>query len=1016
MPGCAWLAVFLLAGCVGDSANTGAVVIRAAMDDEEYDLTVRVGAQQVWTDSGVDLRAGQPVSISASGRIVAGRPGKLERDVVAEVDPEGTYLFSDKAADREFPLPAASGGPAPCYGLIGRIGDGEPFFIGRSRSWTADRGGRLFLGVNDYDVTDNSGEFHARIDLSSGIERPVLREHVYVDAPGDGAPRRGCSVVVFYVDGLRPDVVREMVALGHLPNIRRFFIDGGAWLPNTFTAFPSDTITSNGTMWTGCFSDRHGLKGQVGFSRRTLSSESYLDPFGPQRSAQILAPQGIDGALRKVQATGVGLVRGREAGEAWLAAHSSSVAPLYEHLQAHGQNWAAGVLPIMTEVPPPLWSRSLAKHMPYFQSQRAWEYIDDANADYALKSLLGRREAVTIVWLPETDTCSHKCSRGQFGLTRRTIAKADRLLGTVVDELEAQGRLDSTYLLLVSDHGHVGGRDTHLSHFDLASDFFFRPRALDRQGNWTGGGLGVSVRMHRHHNRHPEDSSKEFVFIDGDSDGAARIFLPRGNYRSHDWMGANRPADLLRYRLDPARDPVDLPRSLASIRAVHGSGAVSQPIDLVLMKLTDASLLVTTADRGEAVIERRPGDRSRWEYRYVVAAGVTPGPDGTVLHRPHPSPQADPLGLIARGYSASFLAEFHDERTWLDLTAATDYPDSVVALARHILWDETLRDREREFAPDLVVTARAGWYFGTDASPGTMHGYPLADAARATLFVSGPGVRRGARIETPARLTDLTPTILDMVGLWDAVAEAAAPRREAPTGSAPLFDGRPLRELYACGTEYFAGTQPVFWRELDLGAWRRLDYTPLERSRLLPRSIHNPSHGLDLNNLAYDVASVSDLSVFRLLDDVVSPLAGRRDTVTGLVERSESFFRKRDEVLVAQGARVPDVPGLALADYSVTSQGNLQRVDRALDWVQDVGEAVDDRLAAPLRRDSLPLTEPVNRGVDAVQHGFWETYRFGQRVVIHLVDERLLNGIENGADRMLNSLRRIPAEIVIESD
>ncbi len=61
-------------------------------------------------------------------------------------------------------------------------------------------------------------------------------------------------------------------------------------MQNAFTGFPSDTITSNGTMWTGCFSDRHGLKGQVSFSRRTLESKSYLDPMGPSRSARHVGP------------------------------------------------------------------------------------------------------------------------------------------------------------------------------------------------------------------------------------------------------------------------------------------------------------------------------------------------------------------------------------------------------------------------------------------------------------------------------------------------------------------------------------------------------------------------------------------------------------------------------------------------------------------------------------------------------------------------------------------------------
>ena len=135
--------------------------------------------------------------------------------------------------------------------------------------------------------------------------------------PGRAVP--GCSVVVFYLDGLRPDVIREMASMGHLPNINRLFVEGGVWMQNAFTGFPSDTITSNGTMWTGCFSDRHGLKGQVSFSRRTLESKSYLDPMGPSRSARQLAPQGLDRFMQETGAASVHVIDGDEASRRYRA-------------------------------------------------------------------------------------------------------------------------------------------------------------------------------------------------------------------------------------------------------------------------------------------------------------------------------------------------------------------------------------------------------------------------------------------------------------------------------------------------------------------------------------------------------------------------------------------------------------------------------------------------------------------------------------------------------------------------
>src|SRR5262249_5746815 len=159
-----------------------------------------------------------------------------------------------------------------------------------------------------------------------------------------------------------------------------------------------------------------------------------------------------------------------------------------DYMRGRGQDWATGILPIMTDMPPILWTRSMTRFLPYLQSQEAWRYVDDANTHYAIRHLLRQYQPVTIIWLPETDSVSHKECRGQFGSTRRTIARADKLVGEVMDELAAQNRLESTYFILVSDHGHVGGQSTHLSRFDIANEFFYASRQVTSGRRWVGGG------------------------------------------------------------------------------------------------------------------------------------------------------------------------------------------------------------------------------------------------------------------------------------------------------------------------------------------------------------------------------------------------------------------------------------------------------------------------------------------------------------------------------------------------
>src|SRR5258708_17440250 len=432
-------------------------------------------------------------------------------------------------------------------------------------------------------------------------------------------------------------------------------------------------------------------------------------------------------------------------------------------------------------------------------------------------------------------------------------------------------------------------------------------------GRWVGGGLGLSVRQHRSANWHKGDNKGQFVFIDADSDGAARIFLPRGNYRSGKWDGPNSAAELLSYRLAPHLDPVNLPASLANATALHDDGTARTPIDLVLMKLDDESILITTCDRGQAIIQRRKNESGRWEYRYTPVKDVAPAADGGVTCHEIVSPRVDPLGLLKR-VRASYLSEFHDEQTWLWLTATSDYPDGVVTLTRHMLWQEAIRVQEEEFAPDLVVTARHGWLFLTQNTPWTTHGYPLAESVRATWYVSGPNIRCGARVETPCRLVDLTPTILELTGTdYD-------PEK---------LDGRALRNIFETGPVHTAShsegaafavrERAVYWNDIDLGAWKPLSYTPSAEYDHLPISMNHPYSGWAINTNPYHTMSIGDWSVFRIVDDVLSPLVPSRSKPRRPVETAEP--------LTANAPRKPNpkgIDGLHVPSVAVT----VDKVDR----------------------------------------------------------------------------------------
>jgi hypothetical protein len=104
-----------------------------------------VSADVPWNDTGIDVRAGQTIYFEAQGQV---RWGRDRRD--------------GPAGERN--SPANPGRPMSnrnAAALIGKIGSGnDMFFIGDEAGPVRVRStGRLYLGVNDDVLTDNSGNF-----------------------------------------------------------------------------------------------------------------------------------------------------------------------------------------------------------------------------------------------------------------------------------------------------------------------------------------------------------------------------------------------------------------------------------------------------------------------------------------------------------------------------------------------------------------------------------------------------------------------------------------------------------------------------------------------------------------------------------------------------------------------------------------------------------------------------------------------------------------------------------------
>lgn len=163
------------------------------------------------TDTGLDLRTGDQVIISASGNITAGRKAGV-------VSPEGGRISAASALGvGTYPVPTA--GVGALIGTI-RLTNGQlsqPFFVGSQLTFTAPADGRLMLLVNDDNFSDNSGSFDVRITVAHSLStssQPSSQTDVpnVIDVPADSDGtdtgidlRRGSRVTINASGFIYPD-------------------------------------------------------------------------------------------------------------------------------------------------------------------------------------------------------------------------------------------------------------------------------------------------------------------------------------------------------------------------------------------------------------------------------------------------------------------------------------------------------------------------------------------------------------------------------------------------------------------------------------------------------------------------------------------------------------------------------------------------------------------------------------------------------------------------------------------
>jgi hypothetical protein len=111
--------------------------------------SVRVEGNRIWTDSGITVTRGENLTFAATGKV------KINKDL--NLGPDGDPGLAHRRS-----LPMQMTGSVGS--LIGRIGNGQPFTIGSNTApITMPATGKLLLGINDDNFSDNGGAFDVTV-------------------------------------------------------------------------------------------------------------------------------------------------------------------------------------------------------------------------------------------------------------------------------------------------------------------------------------------------------------------------------------------------------------------------------------------------------------------------------------------------------------------------------------------------------------------------------------------------------------------------------------------------------------------------------------------------------------------------------------------------------------------------------------------------------------------------------------------------------------------------------------
>jgi hypothetical protein len=247
--------------------------------------------------------------------------------------------------------------------------------------------------------------------------------------------------LLLLVDGLRPDVGEAMLAAGDLPHLAAMLERGGR--NRAITVFPSTTSVAYLPFLTGCTPGHCNIPSIRWLDRRTYGGDWWRDREAIRSYCGYQAPR-LD---------------------ADIASDVSTIFELVPESVGIFTPIARGLTPARD---PSRLERQLWGSVAHFA---LWHQPSDDAVTRHLLRAVDKGWKFVFAQFPAVDGYTHQTTPDAEPV-RRALRKVDASVGAVRERLAARGELESTLILVVSDHGSTVVR----SHLDLAS--WFRGRGI----------------------------------------------------------------------------------------------------------------------------------------------------------------------------------------------------------------------------------------------------------------------------------------------------------------------------------------------------------------------------------------------------------------------------------------------------------------------------------------------------------------------------------------------------------